>query len=98
MASLSEYFAAMDLQLTTIHNALNEFIDSKFITRQEKVDTASEFEKSLNLLRGARAKFESDESSAKADIVKFMIDWPVFEVEVSTRDSNLYNDIASMLP
>lgn len=98
MASLSEYFAAMDLQLTTIHNALNEFIDGKFITRQEKVDTTSEFEKGLKFLRGARAKFESNESCVKADIMKFMIDCPIFEGDVSTRDSNLYNDTESMLP
>lgn len=98
MASLSEDFATMDLQLTTIHNALNEFIDGKFIVRAEKIDTASEFEKGLKLLRGARAKFESDESGAKADIMNFIIDWPVFEGEVSTRDSSLYNDIESMLP
>lgn len=30
--------------------------------------------------------------------MKFMIDWPIFEWDVSTRDSNLYNDIESMLP
>ncbi|RDU68975.1 iron permease [Helicobacter cholecystus] len=100
LAMISEVvdFKVMNLQIQNIGTALREFISGNVLQAQSIEGAPQTLSEGLTLLRKAFREFLQNQDLARDYILTFITQWPIFEGEVSTRDSGLYRRIESELP
>lgn len=92
-------YAEMEKQSAALKSALLDFKAGN-VVEVKKVDNApNTLAEGVALLeKGYAALKENQLTQAQADITLFIQQWPIFEGEVSTRDSALYTKVESDLP
>lgn len=98
MVSEDNDFGAMDLQIQKLGTALRDFVRGNVLEVQSLENAPQTLTDGLALLHRALEDFPQNEVVAREEILTFITQWPIFEGEVRTRDSSLYNRIESELP
>ncbi|PJG86460.1 FTR1 family iron permease [Conservatibacter flavescens] len=94
-------FAEMSKQSINLGNALESFQQGKTLQPQsaQHPNAPETLPAGIELLeKSYQHLLNRQNTQAKEDITLFIQQWPIFEGEVRTRDSNLYTQIESNLP